>query len=494
MNKAVALILSLSAAYVIGGCAGKDAAPAGVATASNAVAAVDPRNDDRFTYANYKDVAVTHLDLDLDVDFASKTLRGVATLDLKRVNPAANVVALDANDLVVSTVEARSKGRWTPTAFTISADAPMLESKLEIALPIDADAVRIAYKTGAGAEGLQWLDAAQTAGKAHPFLYTQNQSIFARTMVPCQDTPAVRMTYSARVQTPKDLIAVMSAAQDKDGVRDGDYRFDMPQPVPSYLLALAVGDLSFKPISPTIGVYAEPALVDAAAAEFVDAPRFQEIAERLYGPYRWGRYDMLVLPPSFPFGGMENPRLTFLTPTVIAGDRSLVNVVAHELAHSWSGNLVTNATWRDAWLNEGVTSYVENRLIEAHFGRERALMEQALQLADAERDAASAARPALTRLALPADLQDPDDAFSQIAYGKGQFFLMFLEQRFGRPAFDAFLKSYFERFAFQSIRTADFRRYLDETLVAAHPGKATAAELDAWIDGEGFPPTLRRPQ
>ena len=354
--------------------------------------------------------------------------------------------------------------------------------------------MRIAYRTAPGAEGLQWLDPVQTAGKKRPFLYTQNQSIFARTMAPVQDTPAVRMTYAAHVKTPKDLFAVMSAAQDKDGMRDGDYRFDMPQPVPAYLLALAVGDIGFKPISETIGVYAEPSLLDAAAAEFSDTPAFEKIASGLYGPYRWGRYDMLVLPPSYPFGGMENPRLTFLTPTLISGDKSLVNVVAHELAHSWSGNLVTNATWRDAWLNEGFTSYVENRIIEAHFGRERAQMEQALQLADTQRDIKDAERPALTRLDLPADLAHPDDAFSQVAYGKGQFFLIFLEQRFGRPAFDAFLKSYFEHFAFRAVRTADFRSYLEEKLIAQNPGKVTNAELDAWIEGDGMPATTPQPE
>lgn len=464
------------------------------AAASTEIARPDPRNADQFTYANYQDVVVTHLDLDIDVDFATKTLGGVATLDLKRLDPAVKSVALDTNDLSIAKVESRVKGAWSVAAYTLSGDDPALGSKLEIALAPDADAVRIAYRTAPGAEGLQWLDPVQTAGKKRPFLYTQNQSIFARTMAPVQDTPAVRMTYAAHVKTPKDLFAVMSAAQDKDGMRDGDYRFDMPQPVPAYLLALAVGDIGFKPISETIGVYAEPSLLDAAAAEFSDTPAFEKIASGLYGPYRWGRYDMLVLPPSYPFGGMENPRLTFLTPTLISGDKSLVNVVAHELAHSWSGNLVTNATWRDAWLNEGFTSYVENRIIEAHFGRERAQMEQALQLADTQRDIKDAERPALTRLDLPADLAHPDDAFSQVAYGKGQFFLIFLEERFGRQAFDAFLKSYFEHFAFRAVRTADFRSYLEEKLIAQIPGRVTNAELDAWIEGDGMPATTPQPE
>lgn len=494
----ISLLLAVSA-LSLAACGQKPTASAPAqsaapAAADGAVVTVDPANDDQFTYANYRDVMVDHLDLDLDVDFATKTLGGAATLTLKRLNPAANVVDLDTNDLVISNVEARAGGAWAKTAFTLSGDDKILGSKLEIMLPDGADAVRVAYRTSPSAEGLQWLDPAQTAGKKSPYLYTQNETIFARSMAPLQDTPSVRMTYTAHIKTPKDLFAVMSAGQDADGVRDGDYRFDMPQAVPSYLLALAVGDISSRAVGPNVAIYAEPAIVDGAAKEFEDTPRFIETANALYGPYRWGRYDILVLPPSFPFGGMENPRLTFLTPTVLAGDKSLVSVVAHELAHSWSGNLVTNATWRDSWLNEGFTSYVENRLIEAVFGRERALMEQALELDGVRADIAAAPSPTLTRLALPETLPHLDDAFTQVAYGKGEFFLLFLESRYGRRDFDAFLRSYFDHFAFQSIRTADFRSYLDENLVAKYPGKATKAEIDAWIDGEGLPATASEPK
>jgi len=300
------------------------------------------------------------------------------------------------------------------------------------------------------------------------------------------------MTYSAMVRTPPELLAVMSAEQDA-GPRDGDYRFVMPQPVPAYLLAIAVGDIAFRPISDTIGVYAEPATIDAAAREFADTPQMEVANSSLYGPYRWGRYDLLVLPPSFPFGGMENPRLSFLTPTLIAGDKSLVATVAHELAHSWSGNLVTNATWSDAWLNEGVTSYVENRIMEEVFGEDRAVMEQVLSYEDLKAEIAGLERADLSRLQLPTDLDHPDDAFSDVAYVKGQFFLRFLELRFGRAAFDPFLKSWFEAYAFKPATTADFRAFLTATLAAENPGAASAAEIDEWLYGEGLPQTLAPP-
>jgi aminopeptidase N len=258
-------------------------------------------------------------------------------------------------------------------------------------------------------------------------------------------------------------------------------------------MAVAAGDLEFERISDHMGVYAEDYIVEAAAREFDDTPEMERVTERLYGPYRWGRYDMLVLPPSFPFGGMENPRLTFLTPTLVTGDKSLVATVAHELAHSWSGNLVTNATWRDPWLNEGFTSYVENRIIEEVYGRERAVMEQALARNDLERDVREAERPELTQLKLPEDLAHPDEGFSQVAYVKGQFFLMFLEERFGREAFDAFLKDYFDHFAFKSITTEDFLDYFRENLAGSNPGKVTDAEIEEWLYKPGIPSTIATP-
>ena len=447
---------------------------------------------DKFTYANYDEVQATNVDLDLTVDFDSKTLEGTATLDLKRVKPDAARVVLDTNDLEISSVEVQGRGGWAATDFTLGEDDEILGSKLEIALPKSAERVRIAYRTSPGAEGLQWLSPEQTDGKRYPYMFSQNQAINARSMAPLQDTPAVRLTYSATLRTPPELLAVMSAEQD-EGPRDGEYSFEMPQPIPSYLIAVAVGDLQFKAINDHIGVYTEKALLDAAAEEFSETPRMEDANAALYGPYRWGRYDMLVLPASFPFGGMENPRLTFLTPTLIAGDKSLTNTVAHELAHSWSGNLVTNATWRDAWLNEGFTTYVENRVMEALYGMERAAMEQALGLADLKNAVDEADRPALTQLKLPEDLQHPDDAFSNVAYEKGAFFLRFLEQRFGREAFDAFLKSYFEHFAFKAIVTEDFLAYFEERLHSNNPEAVTKAEIDEWVYGQGLPSTLAAP-
>ena len=450
--------------------------------------------DDKFTYANYDEVRLTHIDLNLDVNFDAKALDGIATLDFERVKPEANMLVLDTKDLLIKSV--RLFAGDTPEAeseYTIDAADKVLGEALRITLTDKTDKILISYRTSPQAEGLQWLSPAQTAGKEKPYLFSQAQAINARTMAPLQDTPAVRMTYSATLRVPDGLRPLMSASQGEID-KNGEYHFDMPQPIPSYLIAIAVGDIKFKAINDHIGVYAEDYILDAATEEFSETPLMEEANTRLYGPYRWGRYDLIVLPPSFPFGGMENPRLSFMTPTLIAGDKSLTNVVAHELAHSWSGNLVTNSSWRDAWLNEGFTSYVENRIMEDLYGERRAVMEQALDMEGLKRAISEAKRPELTHLKLPDDMEHPDDAFTLVSYIKGANFLFFLEDRFGREKFDPFLKAWFNDNAFQSVTTEDFITYLHENLHKDNPDALTRAELDAWVYGPGLPDTARKPE
>ncbi|MGB0906428.1 MAG: M1 family metallopeptidase [Maricaulaceae bacterium] len=491
-----ALLGTVSLAVVLTACNGAYApknanAPQSVVTDNAEMVRVQ---GDKFSYANYADVRVTHAALDLDVDFTTKTLKGSVMLSFEQITAGVDTIVLDTKDLNITAVETTGEnGEWTALNHKFGARDEVLGRKLTIDLPVSEDHIRITYSTSPQAEGLQWLSPEQTAGKVHPYLFSQAQAIHARTIAPLQDTPAVRMTYSANLRVPDGLRPLMSASQgDMDA--NGVYHFDMPQPIPSYLLAIAVGDIKFKAINDHIGVYAEEYILDAAAEEFSETPLMEEANARLYGPYRWGRYDLIVLPPSFPFGGMENPRLSFMTPTLIAGDKSLTNVVAHELAHSWSGNLVTNATWEDAWLNEGFTSYVENRIMEDLYGRGRAVMEQALSLEDLKRDVAGAERSELTQLKLPSDMAHPDEAFSQVAYVKGQFFLIFLEERFGREAFDPFLKGYFDHFAFKSITTEDFITYLHDNLHVNNPEALTSAELKEWIYEPGLPATISNPQ
>ncbi|HUA62057.1 MAG TPA: M1 family metallopeptidase [Verrucomicrobiae bacterium] len=425
---------------------------------------------DIHSYARPDRARVRHLDLDLDVRFDRRILEGSATLQFELIE--GNELILDTRDLAIRSVEGAM-------AYDLGPADPILGAPLRIQVPPRTDRVRVHYATSPTASGLQWLEPPQTAGKQHPFLYTQSQAIHARSWIPIQDTPGVRITFDAGVRVPDGLRAVMGAAESV-----GCFR--MAHPVPSYLIALAAGDLVFRPLGARSGVWSEPSLLDAAAHEFIDTEAMIAAVEVLYGPYRWGRYDLLVLPPSFPFGGMENPCLTFTTPTILAGDRSLVSLVAHELAHSWSGNLVTNATWSDFWLNEGFTVYVERRILETIYGPPRAAMEAVLGRRELDHEMAGLPE-ADTVLHLDLKGRDPDDGCTLVPYEKGALLLRTIEHTVGRTRFDAFLRGYFDRFAFRSITTADFLSYLRGELPNQVP-------VDDWIFRPGIPSGAAEPQ
>lgn len=438
---------------------------------------------DVHSYAHESGTRVTHVDLDLQVDFGARRLFGTCTLDVEGVD---SDLVLDTRDLTIDGIELSDDGEtFREAGFELSAADPVLGAALRIDRGT-APKVRIAYSTSDHASGLQWLEAAQTAGGVHPFLYSQSQAIHARSWIPLQDSPGVRVTYGARIRVPPGLRAVMSAEQVSGQAAEGDFRFRMPLPIPSYLIAIGIGDLVFGATGERSGVYAEPPLIDAATREFEDTEAMMRSAEELYGPYRWGRYDILVLPPAFPYGGMENPRLTFVSPTVIAGDKSLVSLVAHELAHSWSGNLATNATWRDFWLNEGFTVYFEERIQEAVYGPERAAMESSLEIEELKQTMAG--MEAHDQI-LHTDLagRDPDEGVTPIPYVKGAMFLRTLEEAVGRDVFDSFLGAYFDEFAFRSLTTAEFAEYLESELLSRHPGVRAAVAVREWLEEPGLP-------
>jgi leukotriene-A4 hydrolase len=425
-----------------------------------------------------------HLSLRLSVDFDSKTLSGEAILTIE--NPAkGKELILDSQGLIIEKIILDGKDE---TDFKLGSSDSILGQALIVTIAPETRKVAIRYSTSPDAAALQWLAPKQTAGGKHPFLFTQSQAILARTWIPLQDSPGVKFTYDAKITVPDGLMALMSAENDTTVHHDGVYSFNMPQPIPSYLMALAVGNLEFHSYDHRSGVFAEPELIKKAAWEFEDLPKMISSAEELYGPYAWGRYDVLVLPPSFPFGGMENPRVTFATPTIIAGDRSLVSLVAHELAHSWSGNLVTNATWNDFWLNEGFTVYFETRIMEKIYGKKYAEMLTLLSLMDLK-ETISEMGDSSRETHLYADLEgrNPDEGVTDIAYEKGRFFLTAIEAAVGREKWDAFINTYFTTFAFGTMDTKSFIDYLNRELIKGDKELEEKIRVNDWIYGPGLP-------
>jgi aminopeptidase N len=543
--------VALALAVLLGACKGEPAPPAKAATTIQTEEtkppvtdpdATDPANEpadslagldgpDPHSFSHPEQVRVVHVGLNWVVDFDAKTLTGDAVLLLDRTDPKAPLI-LDSRDLDIKGVYAttldNSSGQlvapelgldrvrnlpgWAETTWTVGQHNSSFGAPITIELPANANAVKLRYATRPGATGLQWLDPEQTAGKQASFLYSQSQAIHARSWIPSQDSPGVRATWDAVVVVPRRYTAVMAAEQlgELEGELEAEpeanedastraFRFVMPQKVPAYLVALAVGDLERREVGPRTAVWADPTVVAAAADEFADMEAMLGEAEQLYGDYAWGRYDVLVLPPAFPFGGMENPRLTFLTPTLLAGDRSLVSVIAHELAHSWSGNLVTNKTWGDLWLNEGFTVYFERRIIEQIYGPERAAIEAVIgkrelveELADPDQ---LGDKPEFQRLAQDLRGIDPDLSFSGVPYEKGALLLVALEHAYGREVFDAFLREWFSSHAFGSVATPDFIDFVGIELVGKHPVLAGQhhPNLAAWIDGTGLPDDAPEP-
>ncbi|MGA7296145.1 MAG: M1 family metallopeptidase [Rhodanobacteraceae bacterium] len=448
---------------------------------------------DPHSYAQPDKVITTHLALDLAMDFSRKQMRGEVTLTLDWKDPDARNLVLDTRDLRIASVRALADdGSSHRLEYSLAAPDKDLGSKLTIIAPDHPHHVRIAYVTAPTASGLQWLSKEQTADKKHPFMFSQSESIHARSWIPLQDSPAIRFTYSAHVTAPKNIRVLMSAINEAGHPLDGDFSFEQPKPIPSYLMAIAAGDIAVRETGPRSAVYAEPSVVAKAAHEFEDTEKMIEAAETLYGPYRWGRYDILVLPPSFPYGGMENPNMTFATPTAIVGDKSLVSLIAHELAHSWSGNLVTSSSWRNIWLNEGFTTYVQGRITEALYGKALANEEVLLSARALQKNIGDMPENS-QKLAPDPRSVGANDNLSDVAYDKGSWFLRTLEKHFGREVFDQYLKGYFNHFAFQSINTEQMLAYLKPNLIDKYPGKMSWAEVKAWVYGTGIPKDAKLP-
>lgn len=447
----------------------------------------DPFLDDH-SYSNLNEIKTRHLHLEMDVNFKSKKIFGVARHRMLNLNNADTAI-FDIKGIEIQKVTTGEKNAENEADFVIGKydKDSILGQPLLVKIDPKDSIVNIYYKTTENSEALDWLEPKLTSSKVHPFLYTQGQAILTRTWIPIQDSPSNRFTYSAEVKVPKHLRAVMSAKNSREKSETGIYNFSMPNSIPSYLIALAVGDLSYTPLSPNTGFYCEPQLTKKCENEFVDLPKMLAAAEKLYGKYQWNQYDLLVLPYSFPFGGMENPMLTFVNPTIITGDRSLVSVIAHELAHSWSGNLVSNKTWNDFWINEGFTVYFEHRIMEELYGKEIADILALVEIFELDEEIIrikNSKHPEDSKLLLNLNQRNPDEGMTDIAYVKGAWFLRSLEARAGRKVFDKFLNNYFSSFAFSTISTGDFIDYLKKNLLSK---QNIDFNYNEWINQEGLP-------
>ena len=439
---------------------------------------------DSHSYSNHSEIRTTHIHLDLDVNFEEKIIYGVARHQMSSSTVSKAIFDMKGLDIQKITL---GKNNELETDYTIGKTDPIKGSPLTVNINPGTEYINIYYQTTKETEALDWLSPELTAGKKHPYLYTQGQAILTRSWIPIQDTPMNRITYSADVKVRTELIALMSADNPKEKDSEGRYHFEMKQAIPAYLIALVVGDMEYTSIGKYSGVYSEPELSKQCSYEFVDLPKMINVAEDIYGEYRWDQFDLVILPYSFPFGGMENPRLTFANPTLIAGDRSLISVIAHELAHSWSGNLVTNATWNDFWLNEGFTVYFENRIMEKMYGKEIAEINAVIEYQDlltSIETIKQSEHPEDSQLKLQLKHRNPDDGMTDIAYVKGAFFLRTLERIVGRTKFDEFLKNYFDSHAFETITTESFVQYLNTELLTPNNIDFNATE---WIYHAGIP-------
>lgn len=446
------------------------------------------------SYSNYDEVRVHHISLDMSISFDSLTIAVEEKLEFEVLKNNASELILDIKNLEIDSI---FNNQGENILFKSSDSDSILGQALVI--PLDHlfdNQVIIKYKTTNESEALQWQNPEQTKGKKHPFLFTQSQAILARTWIPIQDCPAVRFTYDAKIRLDRDLLPLMSAKNPQKTNPKREYSFEMNQPIPSYLMALAVGDFQFIALDSVCGVYADPVWVNDCASEFKDLPKMMSEASQLYGNYRWERYDIVMLPPSFPFGGMENPRLTFATPTIIAGDRSLVSLIAHELAHSWSGNLVTNETWNDFWLNEGFTVYFESRIMEKIAGPDYAKMLEVLGMGDLKNTLADldSTNPSDTKLFLCLEGRNPDDGVTDVAYEKGRFFLLRIEEVVGRKRFDQFLNQYFKKHAFKTMNTKIFIEILKDELLSEKDSWLNAIDINQWVYEEGLPSSCPEPK
>ena len=448
------------------------------------------------TFSNYDIISQTNINVHFIVDFDNKKVDGEVTISFKALEDG-EVIILDTKSLIIKSIKDNTGNELDfklDNYYRLESHGVPLKIYKEYSKDDTFD-ITIEYSTTKDCMAIDWLEPEQTSGGKYPFMYSQCQSILCREMLPIQDTPAVKMPVQISITVPEELIG-LAAGLFVEEINNGNnktfiYALDIP--IPSYLIAIAAGDIGSQNVSERCTIYAEKTVVEKAAWEFSDTEKFLKIAENYIGEYVWGQYNILVLPPSFPFGGMENPTLTFLTPSLIAGDKSLVSVVAHEISHSWTGNLVTNENWPDFWLNEGFTMFIERKILSSHKDKDMAKLDAMVGLSDLKADIIAFGESKSFSSLEPNLLgRNPDDAFNKVPYEKGFNLLYYLENKVNNDdIFQKFMRSYIDKFKKGVVKYMDFRTFFETFIknnVKDWEKILNDIDWDTWVFAPGFPP------
>ncbi|KUM64460.1 hypothetical protein ACN42_g2662 [Penicillium freii] len=460
------------------------------------MATINPPRDPN-TVSNYNNWRSTHVTANFDILFDQKKLVGNVVHQFKSITDGeSKEIILDTSHLDIGVVKV--DGQPSKWEFLPSLEPYGVPLKISLDNPVKLNGtveVDIEVKTTDKCTALQWLTPAQTSNKKHPYMFSQCQAIHARSIFPCQDTPDVKATFDFNITSP--LPAMTSGLPIRKSSMESKpdhqlYRFHQSVPIPSYLFAIASGDVAEAPIGPRSVVATSPDKLEECKWELeADTENFITTIEKIVYPYAWGEYNVLILPPSFPYGGMENPIFTFATPSIISKDRENIDVIAHELAHSWSGNLVTNASWEHFWLNEGWTVYLERRILAAIHGEAYRHFSAIIgwkSLTDAVEHFGDDHE--FTKLIVDLKGKDPDDAFSSIPYEKGFNFLFYLENLVGKSKFDKFIPHYFTTFKRKSLDSYEFKALILDFFKSDAEASKLLDEVDwdKWFYAPGLPP------
>ena len=473
--------------------------------------------EDINTYSNFQEIIQKEVELDVSIDFDNKSMYGNIKTKYEIINKSLENIILDLHgpeilsvflinedfekvdlDYKIYDKNEDKEALGTPLVINLLSLKEKDNKEYENIFNKKEIMISIEFKTNENCNGIQYLTKEQTRTKEYPFMFTQCEAILCRTLFPIQDTPSVKSIYKVKTAISPPLTFLFggilkSHYYDSTSKKKINY-YEQNIPIPSYLVAFVAGELEYAKISKRCGVWTEKGLSSLAAKEFIDAEKYIEIAENyLNHPYEWKVYNILVLPFSFPFGGMENPNLTFVTPALLAGDRSMSNVIGHEISHSWTGNLVTNKNWKNFWVNEGFTKFMERKLDKILLGEEMSKLESIVgnnSLISAIKMYGEDSH--FTSLSPDFSGIDPDDGFSTVPYEKGYQFLCYLEERVGEDNFKEIMGKYIEKYKYKSVDWTDFKSVYEEYVNNKYEGRNARKILNVidwnkWVTEKGFP-------